>query len=92
MVTDQLVVGHYRAPKVFRPGLVKGVKTAKRGTAPRRALEGRGRRRALRRHPRAVRRPPRRPPGANRSLTLRTTARAKRVTVRAMTAGGVLGR
>ena len=63
MVTDQLVVGHYRAPKAFRPGLVKGVKTTKRGSQPGRLLEGRGRRRALRRDPHPVRRPQGRPAG-----------------------------
>ena len=63
MVTDQLVVGHYRAPKVYRPGLVKGVKAVQARHPPGRVLEGHDRRRALRRDARAVRRPPGRQAG-----------------------------
>jgi hypothetical protein len=92
MVTDQLVVGHYRAPKVLRPGLVRGVKSIKRGS--RLTVSWRpatGARRyvvtlALSDGRRVVRQV------AHRSLTLRTRARAKRVTVRALTSDGVLGR
>jgi hypothetical protein len=92
MVTDQLVVGHYRAPKVFRPGLVKGVKTTKRGTRlavswkPAAGAERYVVTLTLTDGRRLVRHV------AHRSLTLRTTARAKRVTVRAITADGMLGR
>ncbi|MBO9531505.1 MAG: PKD domain-containing protein [Solirubrobacteraceae bacterium] len=92
MVTDQLVVGHYRAPKVFRPGLVKGVKTSRRGTrlaVSWKAAAGAERyvvTLTLSDGRRVVRQV------ANRSLTLRTTARAKRVSVRAVTADGMLGR
>jgi hypothetical protein len=92
MVVDQFVVGHYRAPKVFRPGMVKGVKTARRGS--RLAVTWRPAAGAdryvvtltLSDGRRVVRQV------ANRSLSLRTAARAKRVSVRAVTADGMLGR
>jgi hypothetical protein len=92
MVSDQFVVGRYNAPKVHRPGLVKGVKTAKRGSALAvswKATPGAERyvvTLTLSDGRRVVKQV------TNRSMTLRTTARATRATVRAVTADGMVGR
>ena len=92
MVTDQLVVGRYRAPKIALPGLVKGVKTSRHGSrlaVSWKATSGAERyvvTLALSDGRKVVNQV------SSRSLTLRTTAHAKRVTVRAVTSDGMLGR